>query len=779
MKKILLLCALIASLFHSPMWAADTFIVRDIEVEGSHRISPATIYNYLPIKTGQVLHADERAALIKALYKTGFFSQISLSRRGNTLIVTVMERPIIGQLKISGNSAIATDKLTTVMKNVNVAEGRVYDRAVLDKIKQSLLNQYYQLGRYNARVDVTATPMERNRVFVKIDISEGLIAKVERINIIGNKVFSEKTLIKQLDLTTRGLFTFFTQTDRFSQEKLESSLENLRNFYLDHGYIKIMVKSSQVAITPDRKAVYVTIAIDEGPQYHVEGVKLSGNLILPEAELQKSIRIRPGDVFSRQAILNAEKSLSTQLGNKGYIFAIVALHPKVDEKNKQVFVIFNVTPGRQAYVRHIYFTNNIKTNDEVFRHKIEQMESAVVSSGKLENSKHALSLLPYVKNVEMTIHPVPEHSDVVDVDYKVTEDNAAQATFNVGYSQIDRFILGIGLNQKNFLGTGKTLGINATRSRYQHYLGLEYTDPYYTEDGISRSINLSASSINPKYANLTSTFSTNQYNASVVYTIPIGQEKDAFNNVQLGYGYEDTVLLLSNGFNNTVDLQLNQFITQHHRHFQQLDLISGISRDSRDKAVFPTSGMIQSLGFNIFLPIVKSSLTYYTLAYELKNYYPLNDDFIITTRGNLGYGSGFNNAQEFPLFKNYYAGGIGSVRGYGGNTLGPKDGSMQPTGGNFLVTGSIGLIFPNHITDNLRTSVFVDAGNTYNTFNNRPLNGTASGPMRLSSGVEADWISPMGLVAVSLAKPINRLHGRGAPSDNEEIFQFSLGANFG
>lgn len=770
MKKRILLFALLLSVFFTNVCAADSFVVRKISIEGLQRVSSDTVYSYLPIKSGETLRPEKTGEIINALYKTGFFEHISLSRDGNTLIIKVVERPTIGRLKISGNSSIATDKLTTVMRGVGVAEGRVYDSVILEKIKQSLLEQYYAVGRYNARVDVYVTPMERNRVLVKIDISEGLIAKVSRINIIGNHAFSESTLDKQLDLTTPSVITFFTQTDRYTQEKLDSSLEKLRNYYMDRGYLKFTVKSSQAAITPDRKSIFLTIVVDEGDIYTVKGVDIVGNTILPREELLQKVNIQPGTTFSRQTVMDGEKTISDALGAKGYIFTTVTLHPKIDDVKKQVFLTYEVKPGKRAYLRHVYFTDNAKTNDEVLRREVQQMEGAPVSTVKLEESKHRMSLLPYIRNVDMGVEPVPGSDDTVDVNYKVKEENSAQATFSIGYSQLDHLILGAGLNQKNFLGTGETLGLNFSRSRYQQYYGINFIDPYYTPDGISRSINVSASKTDPKAANLSSSYNSDQYAASVIYGIPLGQEQNVFNTLQLGYGYEQTLIRLSHN----VSQQVQAFVDDHGRHYQQADLIAGLSRDSRDKAIFPTMGAMQTVSANLYLPVTGASLKYYTLGYNGQWYHPITEKFIATARGDLGYGTAFSGAQNYPFFKNFYAGGMGSVRGYEANSLGPNDSNGDPTGGNFLADGSLGIIFPNYISDNLRTTAFVDGGNVYNTFSNRKYNGTASGGPRYACGLEADWLTPLGLIDLSVAKALNS-----KPGDNTKLFDFSLGANFG
>lgn len=770
MKKIILLFVLLIQGFMATTIAASSFVVKRIQIEGLQRISQETVYSYLPIKSGQTLHPSNTREIIKSLYDTGFFDNISLSHQDGVLVIHVVERPTIGKLKITGNSVIPTDKLTEVMRSVSVAEGRVYNRAILDKIKLSLLNQYYQLGRYNARVEVKSESMERNRVLVEIVISEGVVAKVRAINIIGNRAYKQKVLNKQLTISTPGLFTFFTQKDQYSQEKLDASLENVRNYYLDRGYLKVAVKSSQAAITPDRKSIFVTIVIDEGDLYKISGVDLKGNLILPRDELMNRIRIKEGDVFSRRMVLDTEKRITDALGDKGYVFTEVSVDPKIDETNKTVFLTFMVKPGKRAYVRHITFTDNSKTNDEVLRREIEQMESSVVATSKLNQSKLRLNRLPYIKDVQMSINPTKEQDDQVDVDFKVTEDSAATANFSIGYSQLDHLLLSAGLNQKNFLGTGNTLGFNLSTSRYQTYYGINFMNPYFTADGVSRNLSLSVSRFDPEFANSSRSYTTDQMLFSDVYGIPIGQEQGVFNRLQLGYGYENTLVHLHHNPSN----QVTDFIEDHGSHFQQLDIITGFSRDSRDRYLFPTRGMVHTVGANFYFPLTDGSLKYYLLDYNTKWYQPITNRFITVARGEVGYGNSFSGgAENYPFFKNFYAGGIDSVRGYYGNILGPRDNNNKSTGGNFLVEGSVGLIFPNYISDNLRTTAFVDAGNVYDTFDNEEFGGSGSGPVRFSVGIAADWLTPMGMIDLSLAKALNPREG------TEEPFQFALGANFG
>jgi outer membrane protein insertion porin family len=771
MKKIILSLVMVSQ-FVVAAWA-EGFVVQNIKIEGLQRVSPSTVESYLPVKRGQTLSEAKTAAVIQSLYKTGFFDNISMGREGNTLVIHVIERPTIGKLDIKGNSVIPTDKLTQVMKSLDISEGRVYNAALLEKIRQSLLNQYYSLGRYNARVDIKTFKMPRNRIQVTIDISEGLVAKVRRITVIGNHVFKESTLTDQLDLSTSGFFSIVTQSDRYSEEKLETSLDKLRGYYLDRGYLHFQIKSAQAQVTPDRKAVYVTVVVEEGEPYTIESYKIEGQLPLPREEVEKRVAVEKGELFSRQKVLDTEKAITRYFGNNGYIFANVSIRPDVNDKTKKVNLVFIVTPGKRTYVRHITFSDNNRTNDEVLRREVQQYEASPVSTVKLDESKQRLSLLPYIKDVDMTVTPVTGRNDLVDVNYKVKEDNSAQASFKVGYSQVYRVILGAGLNQKNFMGTGNTLGINFQRSKFEQFYGIEYTNPYYTIDGISRSFNLSLSKTDPGAAtNVNNGYTSNEYNFGVLYGIPIGQEHGAINRVLAGISVSSTLVTL---IPQNVSNQVNTFVTRNGRRFDEADFKLGYSRDSRDKSIFATRGMLQTAFVDLYAPITRQGISFYTLNYHGKWYVPLNDQFIIMTKGNLAYGNGFHGTRNYPFFKNYYAGGIDSVRGYLGYTLGPQDSRGQAYGGNMLADASLGLIFPNYLTESLRTSAFFDAGNVYSSTNNRSFGGssTNSGPIRYSVGIEADWLTPLGPIELSLAKALNS-----RPGDRRDAFQFALGANF-
>lgn len=769
--KILLVILSAWLLVQAP--AAVAFTVNEIEIQGLHRISAATVHHYLPIKRGQVLTAEHTSNLIHALYKTGFFEHITLARRDHHLIIKVVERPIIGYLKISGNSAIATEKLDALMKEVDIVEGRIYNPVILERIRQSLLNQYYHLGYYNAHIEIDSSLLANKRISIKMNISEGAIAKIRGVHIMGNHQFSEAQLQKQLTISMPNLFTFLTQADRYSEEKLEESLEKLRVFYLNHGYLKFTLKSAQAEMTPDRKAIYIVIVVDEGQPYTIKGYTINGQSLFSQAEIAKKITVQKGSQFSRQDILDSEKAITDLFGDEGYLLVSVSVDPQMDDAKHQVFLKFNITPGKRVYVHHVSFADNHRTNDEALRREVTQFEAAPVSSARLEETKHHLSLLPFMKDVQMSVKPVPASDDAVDIVYKLTEDSSAQASITASYSLTDRFGFGLGLNQKNFFGTGNTLGINFTQNRYEKYYSVSYSDPFYTIDGMSRDINLYVSRVNPAGANLTKAYTSNDYGGSVTYGVPIGQEKGILSRFYFGFGYENTLVHLTTQPSH----QVLSFIQEHGRHFQQAHLHTGFTRDSRDKAIFPTLGVIQKVFGDFYVPMATGSLKYYQINYEGRWYYPFTHGFIATAKAMVGYGNSFEGIGGYPFFKNYYAGGFESIHGYLGNTLGPRDSNDNPFGGNTMTVGGMGLIFPNFIADSLRTLAFIDAGNVYSGNNNRKYGNmsTGSGPLRYSTGVEADWLAPMGFaIGFSYAQPLNRQWG-----DKDQRFQFSLGANLG
>ena len=693
LSKIYLLAAL-SALTLAPVQAAQAFVVKDIQVKGLQGISKATVMSYMPVQVGEQFNPAQSADIIRTLYGTGFFNNVSVGQQGNTLIVNVAERPVLASIDLSGNKTIPKDKLKEVLKNLGLVQGRVFDKSILDRVKYSLETEYAALGKYNARITTTITPESRNRVAVKIHISEGRTTEVTRIRLVGNQAFSSSKLIHQLTLSTPHLWSFLTRSDQYSQEKLDSSLEALRAFYMDRGYLKFAIDSTQATLTPDRQHVYLVIHMTEGAVYKVKGYKLAGNLILPQTKLQKLIDIKTGSVFSRQAIQDATKAISKALGDLGYAFANVNVVPTIDEKSKEVFITFYIEPGSRIYVRRINFSGNTKTEDVVLRRSLHQMEGGLVSTSEIKESERLLNLTGYLSNVHVDTAPVPGVSDQVDLNYKVTEAPSAQAIAGVGYGT-DGFVINAGVNQSNFLGTGNTLGVNFQNSLYSTDYSLSYNNPFYTPDGIQRGFNVYAQKTTPGNLNIT-TYTQDTYGGQVNYNIPISSHGDYW---LLGYGYQDTILRINA---NAADQLLN-FGRRYGHHFDQVILNTGWSRNGLDRAILPTKGLYQDLFVTVALPGGGKPLEYYKATYDARFYQPLAAGFIFNARTTLGYGAGFGSTEGLPFFANYYAGGIGyngQVRGYETNSLGPKDtynGAVgkDALGGNELVRGTAAVIFPN------------------------------------------------------------------------------------
>lgn len=751
----------------------NEFVIQKIQVEGLQRISKGTVYTYLPVKVGDTLTTAESNKIIESLYSTDFFSNVVLSREGNTLIIDVKELPVIGAIHISGNKLIPTKKLTSVLKSQGFSEGQVYNRALVKEIKQSLQDQYYARGKYNARVTVKITGESRNRVGIDINISEGLVAKIRSINIVGNHVFSESDLLDQLTISTPGWFTWFTGTDEYSSAKMQASLAALEAYYMDRGYIEFKVNSVQVAITPDRKSVYITLNVHEGPKFTFSGYHLTGKFILPRSQLQKLVMIKKGDTFSRQIVIDSDKAISNALGNVGYAFAEIKATPEIDQKHRTVFLTLEVIPNGKYYVDQIHFYGNNSVNDMVLRRAMRQMEGGVWNTENVEQSKWQMQQLPYLKDVQMSTEKVPGKNDQVDVNYKVTEKTSANFTASIGYSQLDGIILSAGIMEHDFLGTGKTVGFNFQRSRgYQSY-SVNYINPYYTMSGISRSINLYLTKMNPGDVNLTDGYSVSQSGFNVNYTIPISESLYRENDISLGYGLENTVLDLSN----SPPSQVSSFVNQHGRHFLTTNLTAGWVSNGFDRIIFPTTGFTQSVNAVLAAPMTHKSIGYYTVGYKAQWYRPVSENhhFILNLKGESDYGNSYMRAAQMPFYSNFYSGGIDSVRGYEGNTLGPKDSQGNPIGGNLSVLGSIGLIFPSPIApNNLRTTAFVDAGNVFSSYGKTVGFGfNKFNKLRYSAGIELDWLTPLGTINLSLAKALNSKHG-----DDTEPFQFSIGKSF-
>ncbi len=736
---------------------SSSFIVKHIRIQGLQRISKGTVLSYLPINVGDRMWPSDSEAIIESLYKTSFFQDIKVARQGNTLIIRVIERPTIGSIEITGNRSIPTDKLKDSLKDSGLAEGRVFDRSTLTSVKRALEAQYFDLGRYTAKVTTTVTPQPRNRVNISIHVAEGKVAKIKQIKIIGNKTFKEKELLKQFRLSTPKLLSFLTQNDLYTKDKLRADLERLKSYYMDRGFLKFKIDSSQVAVTPSRKNVYITIHVTEGPKYYFSGFKLAGKLILPREELRKLITIKDGDVFSRKAVIAADQAIGNKLGDLGYAFARVVPQPKVDDKKRMVFVTFFVDPGHRVYVRRISFTGNSKTSDEALRQVIRQMEGGTFSLSNIKESERQLKLSGYLKDVGVKTPLVPGTNDQVDVNFDVKETPSASVFVSLGYGS-DGVEYGAGLSQTNFLGTGKYLNINVNHSEYERDAVISYNNPYYTPNGVQRGFSLYAHGFRPEEIDL-SDYETDRYGGNMSFAIPVGK-KDDFINLSLGAEREHIKA------GSDAATEVTDFINEHGRSFNEAIVAGGWSHNGYDQAIFPTRGLNQSVGVDLSLPLDSDSLTFYTIDYNAHYYRPMSPLFILSLRGEAGYGGGIGNTKGLPFYENFFAGGIDSVRGYDTDSLGPRDSQGNPFGGNVLLDGSIGVVLVPLSTGSLRTTVFFDGGNTFQ-------DKLDLGDLRYSVGIDEEWRSPLGPIEFSLAEAINA-----DSDDDKEPFQFQIGTSF-
>ncbi len=763
MKKLIVIVTFITLL--TVQVVAQAFVASKIEFVGLQRIPSDTAMSYLPIRPGAKVTAQTSDSIIRALYKTGFFSNVALDKRGSTLVIHVQERPVISKLTLSGNKVVSSKELLKVLKKMSVANGYEYNRSTLQTIKSALLNEYYSHGKYNARVNIQVTKQPHNEVAVSILISEGLTATVKQIHIIGNKAFSESKLLDQFQLTTPGLLSFFNHDDQYSSQKLAADLHSLTAYYMNRGYLKFRILGTQVSLSPDRKHVYITVKVHEGNQYHFSGFSLAGRLILPRAQLRMLSEVQKGAIFSNQAIINTETNIGNALGAKGYYETKVSAKTRVNEAKKTIFITFEVSPGQRIYVRRIYFSGNSGTNDQAFRRELTQMEGGLISTVAVQNSKRRLLQLPFVRNVDVSTTPVPSHSNEVDVGYKVATMPAGQVRAGVGYSDVDGPMFNVGLNQQNVFGTGNSFGFNAAYSASMLSAMVSYFNPYYTKWGIGRGFSLYASHYNASEAN-TADYETDNYGGAINYSIPISQYDSAQFSVGLNYMYLDT--------NSNPATIIQDFVNEHGKNFTQIPINIGWTHNSLDQANFPTSGLLQNLNFTFSAPAGSNALEYYKATYNLAYYHPIYASFVGKLRGGVGYGDGYGSYSTLPFMKNFYLGGMGSVRGYEANTIGPIDSAGDTIGGNLYFDTSAELIVPNPLSRSVRTALFVDAGNVYATHmsaSEKTLNPDRN-RIRYSAGLEVDWLSPIGLLNFSLAKAINP-----AKNDDTQVFQFNIGAS--
>jgi len=764
-KKIISACCSTVVAFSLCISPANAFIVKDIKVNGLQRVSVGTVLNYLPVQIGEDLEPGSTADIIRALYDTGFFQSVSLERNGNTLVVNVVERATIGSINLMGNKELPTDKLNELLKQIGLVKGQVFRRSSLDSLEKELKQAYNARGKYNARIETKVTPLTENRVGITINISEGRVSRIKEIKFIGNHDFASNELLPQMALSTSDLFTYFTKKDQYSKAEMDASLEALRSFYLDRGYLKFSIVSSQVMLSPDKKDVYISIHVHEGPQYRFSGYSIVGRTILPKEKLDPLIQVKKGDVFSRKKVTESVSDISLALGDIGYGFPVINVEPKINETDHTVLIVFVVEAGRHVYVRHINFHGNTKTGDYVLRNVIRQHEGALLSLHNIKESERQLRVLGYLKDIDIKTNPVAGTNNQVDLDVNLEEAPAAEASASVGYGSNGPQV-NAALNHHNFMGSGRSVGFTFNASYWGQDYSLNYYNPFYTKTGVGRGFNVYYQTMDPKRLDVAS-YSSDRFGGDVTYSVLVGEKSS----LQLGYGYQDLNIKSVGRVQ-----QVQNFVNLYGKDFQEIRLIGGWSRNSYDQFPYPTRGFNQQATSLIALPANHQSLSYYKASYRVSFYQPLFKGFIFNTMGNVGYGNQFDD-KGLPVYENYYAGGIaqpGQVRGYESFSLGPKDVYGNSIGANLIVNGTAGIVLPYPLSrDNIRTTLFVDAGNIYACNTPALLQGTPSGPLRYSSGLAFEWRSPMGPLSFSVAKPINL-----QPNDRESIFQFTVSSGF-
>ena len=743
----------------APASAFTPFVVRDIRVQGLQRTEAGTVFGYLPVRVGDELTPARASEAVKALYATGFFKDVHLAQDGDVLVVRVDERPAIASVDVSGSREFDADALKKAMRQAGLAEARIFDRSVLDKAEQEIRRQYLSRGKYSVKITSSVTPMARNRVAVSMAIEEGASARIAQIRILGNKVFKESELLDQLKLTTPNWLSWYTKTDQYSREKLAGDLETLRSFYLNRGYLEFGIESTQVSIDPAREKVYVTLAIKEGERYKVRDIKFGGNTLGREEQFRKALALKPGDTFSGEKLSQTEKKITDDLGAIGYAFASVNPVPTIDREKREVDYTLNIDPGRRAYVRRITIAGNQRTRDEVIRRELRQFEGAWFDSDKIALSRDRVERLGYFQDVQIQNVPVPGVPDQVDLVVKVTERPTGNMMFSAGYSSTEKMLLGVAFNEPNFLGTGNTFGIDINTGQSQRTASVSYVDPYFTPDGVSLGTDVYSRTFNAYNSGL-GDYRIRSAGGGLRLGIPYTE----LDRISFGLVFEQNQIKPgTNGLPQRYIDYVNQFGSTSDAWLATL----GWSRDSRDSGIAPTRGAIQRLNVDVTFP--GQDLSYYRATYQHAWYTPLTKDYTFSLSADVGYGRGLSG-KPYPVFKNFYAGGINSVRGFGSNSLGPRDvKDNNPLGGTASFAASAEILFPLPGTGNdktVRAFLFADAGNVFD-------NRIDFGELRYSVGAGINWLSPVGPLKLSLGYPVKR-----KPGDDTQRVQFEIGTAF-
>jgi len=752
--------------------AFETFTVRDIRVEGLQRHSIGTVFNYLPVKVGNTLTNEDSTNVVKKLYKTGFFKDVRLEREGDVLVIFVSERPSIDEIKFEGNTDIETELLTKALSAQGFKAGGTYDQSVLDTMTQELQRQYYSLGKYGVKIETIAKPLERNRIAIHVNISEGEEAEVYALNILGNTSFDDDTLIAFMQLGDRG---FFGGRENYSRQVLAGDLENLRSYYMDKGYINFQINSTQVSLTPNKEDVYVTVNISEGKVFTIRKVKLVGDLTLSDEVLKKNIKVHKDDIFSRRLVADTRKNISERLAEQGYPFANVGITPDVDEASQTVELSIAIDPGRRVYVRRVNIAGNRKTDDEVVRREVRQFENDWLSTSKVARSKTRLDRTGFYNDVSISTPAVPGTTDQVDLNIKVDERSTGNLSLGIGFSETQGALLNFSITQDNFMGGGKKVGIRIDNSDATQQYSFSLTDPYFTDNGVSQSISFLSRKLDAEDADI-SNYIINTDSVRLGYGFPLSEH--GFTSHSLAV--EDTELRIGSNtateiFNPdypSVPLETPGFVQANNNgdsNYLLYKLNGNWNYDTRNRAIFADDGFRTRLSYEVALP--SSELEFYKFSFGYLHYINLAEGYTFRYKLDLDYGDSYGDTTELPPFERFYAGGSRTVRGYDGNTLSAKDSNGDPLGGDRRLVTNLEMLLPNPFSEqskDMRLTAFIDGGYAW-----APGTKLDFGEMRYSAGVGLIWITPVGVMRFNLAEPLND-----KPGDDTTQFQFTLGTDF-
>ncbi len=733
------------------------FVVKDVRLDGLQRISAGTVFSYLPVKVGDTIDSELAVQAIHALYQTGFFKDVRLEREDNVLVIFLAERPAIAKITFAGNDKIPTKQLEEALKQIGLAEGRVFDQSMLDNLELELKRQYNSFGKHNAAIKTAVTPLERNRVDISIKIAEGDEAKIYDLNIVGNKDFSDYELKRHLELAGRG---FFGGRESYNKQLLQADLEALKSFYLDRGYINFNIDSTQVSLTPDRQDVYITVNVTEGERFTIRDVKLTGDLIVKPEEMKALLLLKRGNVFSRRDISESNKRISDKMAELGYAFANVNVIPEIDNDSRTVGLTLFVDPGKRIYVRRINISGNNKTRDEVIRREFRQMEGDWISTTSIARSRTRLDRLGFFEQVAIETPPVPGVPDQVDVNLNVSERSTGSLSAGLGFSDLNGVIVNFAVAQDNFLGTGKRMSISIDNSQVNNNYVFSYRDPYYTLNGVSRQFDVYYKTVDATSANITN-YASNTAGAKVQYQFPLGEA----NSIWLGFGYEGTGLVTVS----TTATEITDFIAKYGSTYNMLKAEGGWSYDTRNRAIFATDGSLSRVSFESALPGGDLEFTKYSLQHS--RYFPLWGEQALSLNLQYGQSVGSTRTPDVPPFEYFFVGGSYTVRGYQPGSLSLNDSTGNPLGGVSQLVGNLEWILPNPFSENgnnTRLSVFYDTGYAFGADQS-----FSSDLLRASTGVALNWLTPVGALRFSWASPVNA-----SSSDKLQSFQFTLGAPF-